>query len=109
MHMQPFDHVAFAAWASSWLIDAAWVPNCILGVQNKASLGVSKSLWKEILCSFQKSAAPFVIHFDIGQPSVYTNIGLDNFTVIVALHVGVEEQGSNEAETTATTWLKQVI
>ena len=70
----------------------------ILGALNKPSLGVSKSLRKD-LRSFQKSAASFVIRsvlvsllFIIQSP----NIGFDNFAFIIASPVAAKEQRSNE-------------
>ena len=83
----------------------------ILGALNKPSLGVSKSLRKD-LGGFQKSAASFVIRsvlvhllFILQSP----NIGFDNFALIIASPVAAKEQRSNEAETTAKTWQNLVI
>ena len=83
----------------------------ILGALNKPSLGVSKSLRKD-LGGFQKSAASFVIRsvlvhllFILQSP----NIGFDNFALIIASPVTENEQRSNEAETTAKTWQNLVI
>ena len=78
----------------------------ILGALNKPSLGVSKSLRKD-LGSFQKSAVSFVIRsvlvrllFTLQSP----NIGFDTFALIIASPVAAKEQRSNDAETTAKTW-----
>ena len=83
----------------------------ILGALNKPSLGVSKSLRKD-LGGFQKSVASFVIRsvlvsllFIRQSP----NMGFHNFAVIIASPVAAKEQRSNETEITAKTWPKQFV